>query len=247
MPDFMQLGPFVIKFKVCVYLAASFIGLLVMKYEYRRFGGRESELWDKLYQLVMCSLFAWKLSPVLFTPSLLWKAPIHLLLENPGADGVAVGAAAAVIYTMVLLRKSKTSMLHLMDLLPSGILTADLLYSLIVRHAGKVSSLPWAISIHNPSFRYHPVNMYATALSAGLLVWFWRRKELGSGQVLSEFLMLDGLGRLVLSYFEKELTVWHGLSSEQWTDLFMVLAGMLAGRLVRLLASAGVQNETNMR
>jgi hypothetical protein len=91
---------------------------------------------------------------------------------------------------------------------------------------GLSTNLPWGISIANPEFKYHPINVYTIIVTAPVFVWLWKhRGEIGSGRPFAEFITFLGIGLLLVSFFKPHTGVVLGMSQEQFLYFILVIMG----------------------
>lgn len=93
---------------------------------------------------------------------------------------------------------------------------------------GRPSSLPWAVAFPEgapPTLeRVHPTQLYEVAwlLPVAALLWSRRRK---SPFLFGEYVMANGLGRLVIESWRVNPKVALGLTEPQWIGLGLIVAG----------------------
>jgi phosphatidylglycerol:prolipoprotein diacylglycerol transferase len=93
---------------------------------------------------------------------------------------------------------------------------------------GRPSSLPWAVAFPEgapPTLeRVHPTQLYEVAwlLPVAGLLWSRRRK---SPFLFGEYLMANGLGRVVIESWRVNPKVALGLTEPQWIGLGLIVAG----------------------
>jgi phosphatidylglycerol:prolipoprotein diacylglycerol transferase len=93
---------------------------------------------------------------------------------------------------------------------------------------GRPSSLPWAVAFPAgapPTLeRVHPTQLYEVAwlLPVAALLWSRRRK---SPFLFGEYLVANGLGRVVIESWRVNPKVALGLTEPQWIGLGLIVAG----------------------
>jgi phosphatidylglycerol:prolipoprotein diacylglycerol transferase len=93
---------------------------------------------------------------------------------------------------------------------------------------GRPSTLPWAVAFPEgapPTLeRVHPTQLYEVAwlLPVAAVLWSRRRK---SPFLFGEYLMANGLGRLVIESWRVNPKVALGLTEPQWIGLGLIAAG----------------------
>ncbi len=94
---------------------------------------------------------------------------------------------------------------------------------------GKASDLPWAVAFplgSPPTFeKVHPTQLYEVMwlLPVAAFLW-WRRKK--SPFVFGEYLIANGLGRIVIEQWRVNPQVALGLTEPQWIGVALVVAGI---------------------
>jgi len=93
---------------------------------------------------------------------------------------------------------------------------------------GRPSSLPWAVAFPQGApatlERVHPTQLYEVVwlLPVAALLWSRRRK---SPFLFGEYLMANGLGRIVIESWRVNPRVALGLTEPQWIGLGLIVAG----------------------
>lgn len=91
---------------------------------------------------------------------------------------------------------------------------------------GTPTSLPWGISVADPAYRYHPVNVYRMILMVPLLVALYKL-PIGVGKMASVGLIGYGSITLIISILQPKSAVVFNLSANQLTALLLVVVGMI--------------------
>ena len=233
MPEILNVGPFMIKLSWLLLAISGIAGYWAMKFKWKKTQYVHQPILDLLFNGLMIIFFTWKLSSVLFTPSLLWKQPLSLLFSSGSLNGLLLGLLFAIIYMELKLRSYKFPRWILLDLLPYGICIMILVFSLFSWQYGSLTTLPWGISIENPDFKYHPINIYLVIVTLLMLGWLWKRDVsiLGSGVLFFDFLTFYGMGLMMISIFKTQINIVYGISEEQFLYLLM----MIIGRILMLI------------
>ena len=100
---------------------------------------------------------------------------------------------------------------------------------------GIPSNVPWAMGFPDgidptpPGVRVHPTPIYE--LIAGLAIgwWLWRRggKNLGTGAVVGEYLLLTGIARFLVEFIRRNPKILFGLSNAQLASAGSAVAGII--------------------
>ncbi len=102
---------------------------------------------------------------------------------------------------------------------------------------GKLCDLPWAISFSHhglPGGLRHPTALYATAwellLTLPILLFLSKRWALGTGRIFYSWMVLHGIGRIVMEAFraDERGEFLLGLSVSTWISLALITGGSLA-------------------
>jgi prolipoprotein diacylglyceryltransferase len=227
MPEILQLGPFTIRLSWLLWALSGLIGYIVMKYRLNRTAHHDSPVLDILASGLFIAAIVWKFSPLLFTPSILWESPLSILFISGSRTSVWIGAIAGMAYIGFKCWRMRDGRWLLPDLLSYGVTSMVVVYSLLSWQYGTPTNLPWGISIENPEFKYHPVNIYKFMVTLPLFIWLWRQKfgNLGSGRLFIDFITFYGTGLLLVSLFKPQ-TVWIlGISREQFIYIALILVG----------------------
>ena len=92
---------------------------------------------------------------------------------------------------------------------------------------GSLTTLPWGISIYNPEFHYHPINVYRLIILLPMVVWIWKNAgHIGSGKWLTTALKIPVMGLMVVSLFDSKPKWFIPLSFEQMVYLILMLLGI---------------------
>jgi prolipoprotein diacylglyceryltransferase len=227
MPDILQVGPIALNSNMLIYIFSLILGLFMMRLRLWRTDYAPKTVFDLMLSNVLIVVLFWKLGTILFVPSLIWTKPLQILMMTGTWKEVLLGVLIACIYTFFKLKKMEMSFLVLLDLIPYGILAAVICRSLFSWQYGSPTNLPWGISLTEPEYQYHPINIYLLLLSAPLILWLWRGTlKLGKGKIIQEFLMYYGIGLWVISLFKVRSEGMFILSGEQISYTVMVVLGI---------------------
>jgi prolipoprotein diacylglyceryltransferase len=235
--EIISIGPFIIPARWLWWALGGMTGYAVMKHRLKKSGYADRPVMDMLLNGLLLAALLWKFSPLLFNPSLLWENPQGVLFMSGGTGASWLAAAAGTAYIAYQCWKLKEAPWLLPDLLAYGILSMVTVLGLLSWEYGAATALPWGISIEDPAFKYHPVNLYKVMVALPLLLWLLRRKpgELGSGYIFGDFLAFFGTGFLLVSLFKTPAVWLFGISLEQFFYLFLIgLGSFLSIRLGKL-------------
>jgi hypothetical protein len=228
MPETLPIGPFMINAAILVYIVATAAGFIVMKLILQRTGNAPKPVLDLLLSYILIVVLFWKFGALLLMPSILWERPFQILLITGTWIEISMGAAAALIYTFYRLKKMEISWMILFDLLPFGILTGVAGYSIFFWNYGMPTQMPWGITLSDPDYQYHPINVYTLILSTAIFVWLWRRLNVfGRGKILQDFLIFCGIGLWLISFFKVFPVYSLYLNLEQTIYVGMIALGVV--------------------
>lgn len=228
MPEILQFGPFMIKLDWVLIGISGMAGYFVIKRINKGSTFGELPVLDRLMNSFMIVFFVWKFSPLLFSPSILWTNPLSLITTAGSFAGLWIGVMVATLYMIISLRRLKIPVLFLADLLALGFVTTILVYNMLGWQYGSATSLPWGISIEDPLFKYHPINVYLLVIAAPVFIQLWKqRSKIGSGSMLVSLLTYFGMGLMLISFFKPKITMLLGLSSQQIMYLLMMISGFI--------------------
>lgn len=90
------------------------------------------------------------------------------------------------------------------------------------------TDLPWGISVSDPDISYHPINLYSALIVLIIFALLWKRKrEIGNGHCFFTFLLLYGIGELIVSYFQQPELLIIGLTRNQLMYFgFIIVSGL---------------------
>lgn len=227
LPGILQLGPFMIRMDWVVLAVSGFAGYAAMQWKCKRSDIHDRSFLEPLVNALLIIFFVWKMSPILLSPSLLREHPL-LWLTIPGTDiGWWFGLAVVAFYLYRSWREIGVPWRLVGDMLSFGTIVAVLVHNLLSWQYGMPTSLPWGISIENPEFKYHPVNIYRLIITLPMLLWLWRNALLmGTGKWLLNTLTYYGMGLMVVTFFDTKTEFIFSFSGEQTVYLLMMLLGV---------------------
>ncbi|MBN2981800.1 prolipoprotein diacylglyceryl transferase family protein [Cohnella algarum] len=239
MSGFMQLGPFAIRLDWFYYGLSALLGFLLAKIIIKRKSLEHMPYLELIFNAAAAALLVWKISPVFSDLSLLAKP--FALLRYPGTSlGGWLGCLAAIAYLVLIKWTKKFSWTVLLDVFSIVLLGYAFVYSLSHWQYGNETTLPWAISLSDPTYQYHPVNVYQAILLVPL-IGAALKFRIGEGKTAFFTLTGYGMSLLAISLLTPKLSALYGLSVEQWAAVLFIALGVLAYRV------AVLQNDHNNR
>lgn len=202
------------------WVAMTFSGLVGYLVISRMLKGEPAKeaITDGLFKSGLIFMAIWKLSPLLLQPSMLTDGSLHLFtfLLSIGTDqGFYMGVAVGVCYVIHKIRKGNIPSHKFAEVFPFGLLSCFVLFFLLTRNIGTVTSLPWGISVDQSVYTYHPVGLYQLILGAltwSVLVW---RKRKGRSVSFRSFLIWFSLYQMLLTLVQFTTPFIIGLSLQQ--------------------------------
>ncbi|WP_154665915.1 hypothetical protein [Paenibacillus pinihumi] len=228
MQEVLQLGPLMIRMDWLTLALSGLGGYAAMWLQWKRSSWSGRPVLDPLFNAVLIYFLVWKLSPLVLSPSILKEPPMYWLMVSGNAAGGWTGFVIGVIYLGRAWRKLDVPWKLTLDLLALGGIAAMLIYSLLGWKYGTATSLPWGISIEDPAFAYHPVNVYRLLVIMPMFIWLWRRRVwFGTGKWISNALTYLGMGLTIVSFFNVKTKWLLGLSGEQFVYVMMMVLGVI--------------------
>lgn len=229
----MQLGPFYVNMRLLAVLISGAAAYAVIFGMLRCGVWRNSPLGEIVLNTLMIGLAAWKLAPFLLQPSLLWTSPLKGILMIGGARETFIGGTIAIAYMLLTAMKEGVSLRLLSDSLAYGMIAFWIVHAVLGGwHYGKLTGLPWGISLGNPDLRYHPLNVYEllAAVLLGSMLIFGRMK-LGEGRAGRIGFLGVGAGGFAISLFAMGSPFGVILTGGQWMALLGAGLGLILPRM----------------
>ncbi|UVI33443.1 prolipoprotein diacylglyceryl transferase [Paenibacillus spongiae] len=225
MVDVLELGPLMIRWTWLYLITSAVIGFWVMKVVLKRKSPDNLPIIDALSSGLILAIIIWKISPA-FTELSLLNQPLSLIMYPGTPLGIQIAIAALLLYTAYAIWRSKLDWQVAMDTLAVGWLAASFVYLLSHWQYGSLTTVPWGITLPDPSLRYHPINVYILLLMIPL-VWVLRRLVFGQGRVAYYGFIGYGVIVLLISWFESKMIVSMGLSKEQIIAVSCIAIGFM--------------------
>lgn len=104
---------------------------------------------------------------------------------------------------------------------------------------GKVTTVPWGISVHNSTEKYHPLFAYESMLL--MMLWMGLRwavlhkwLRVGTGEVFAVWLIVYGIIRFLLEFLRYSTAMLGVFSVAQWVSFSAVMLGIVWLKKVRI-------------
>lgn len=210
-----------------VLAVSGFAGFIAMQWMCKRTVIQGRLILDQFSSALLWIFMIWKLSPLISTPSLIINHPF-LWLTMPGTlMGWWIGLIVGSFYLYRAWYRLGVSWWFIGDLFTFGGVITYITYSVIAWQYGGLTHLPWGISINNPEFNYHPINVYRLIILLPMLIWIWKHAgQIGSGKWLTTALKFPIMGLMIVSFFDSQPKWLLLLSSEQMVYLSLMLLGI---------------------
>ncbi len=146
------------------------------------------------------------------------------------------GLLLSLISSYIYLKKNKLDILKYLDVfaiaVPLGHAIARIGCYLIGDHIGKLTNVPWAISLNGST---HPVVLYEIILllSIFLVLYNLKDKNLEKGSLFAIYLLSYSLGRFVIDFFRTD-PLYYGLTIAQYFCIIMFLTMIIFVSLRKL-------------
>ncbi len=226
LPSMFTWGPITISMPYLIFTIIGIAALFFVNRIGKTFSLPIKEWIDILFTSMMLYIVVWKFSTLLFHPTLLFNNPGSILFGNGGSIGMVLGGIVALIYIFITEKKKKIPYLVFTDLLFYWLLITITAYWFIVPDFGKLTSLPWGVSVNDATYIYHPLNMYRFIIGLCLLIYLSTKKiPLGSGVISIMLLISLGIGLLFISSFQYHSHTYFGLAFVQWFYLVLIIFG----------------------
>lgn len=241
MPDVVTIGPLFLNGKwLTVFIGFAFAAWVLQWSLKKKSEPYKSAIEDVFFTGVLVAVLTWKLSPILFQPSLI-KKPIMILLMPGGLSGIILGLLAAAGYGYYICKKHVIPLRKLLDELSIPAVLFFLVYFVLSPVYGKETETIWGVSLEN-GMAYHPIHVYRAVGVALLLfvLWFWRAYWGMEGRRASVSLAGIGLTLWFGNFWARNTDVFWGIPSLQWLGILSILLGLLLWPGKRNFKSSGM-------
>jgi hypothetical protein len=138
LPEIIELGPFMLRGSLLIILLSAAAGFVHLYIKLRQSSLHKSPIGDLILNGIIIVVISWKLGPLVYEPSMLWKEPIKLLMVSGTVDIALFGGVIAAAYWSVRLRKLGLSWYVMLDALSYLLSAAILVYSLLTLQYGLI-------------------------------------------------------------------------------------------------------------
>jgi phosphatidylglycerol:prolipoprotein diacylglycerol transferase len=254
-PVIFQIGNFAVRWYGVIVMTAIIVGSVIVERELKRRGGNSDLIWDALIWVVPVGVIGARLWYVLNATlggnrayledpaSILriWEGGLHIF-------GAFLFGGIALLW--FLRRNNLDPWLFLDAIGPAALIGQGIgrIANFINQELyGPPTTLPWGIPIEPahrlPEFqdeslttRFHPTFAYEMLwnfAAAGLLLWLARRyeKDLKPGALFSGWLILAGIGRVIIEFFRPDQPKIEGLGIS-YSSIFAALMAIAGAVLL---------------
>lgn len=192
------------------------------------FQKRHQETVSILFNVLIIIILLWRFGAFLFDPVTFLKNPA-LLIQSVGTQReIMTGVIASIFYLMVRNHRSPINLVKLLDVAALSLLAVLFVKNMLVAEYGMDTSMPWGVSIEDPAYTYHPLNIYHAVWIGLLLFILWRLKlSFGEGKYFIYVLFFGGLGYMLISLCDARQNAILLLSNDQWIYLICMIVGLV--------------------
>lgn len=230
MREVINLGPFLLQYKLFILICGVIIGYLVLSFflKYKKDMHR-NQILDIYTSVAFLVFITWKFGGVLLQPKVLFTNPSLVLFSSGTQTTLLMGIVLSTFYLVFKAKRQNISFGQIVDRLLIGTLPFLFIYHLFVPSFGFPTDLPWGVSISNGTVKYHPINMYF-AIIIGLLliiIFVMKAKGIGGGNILKISAITLGVTGLMVSFLFPQTILVLNLSRLQWISIAALIAGIV--------------------
>lgn len=228
MSDIVSFGPFLLRTDWLVFLLSGVGGYVFLNGRLAECLTYREKIKDILLGAAFIYLIAWKVSPAIFSPSLIIDNPLGILYFPVGNRGVVLAILITCIYTGFRLYREKIPFVMFANSSVFLFSMAGFIFYLFQRVEGRQVTWGWINKLNYSGSVYHPIHLYQIFCFLLLILWVYiQRKPLRESYYFRNFLIWFGLGQLAISLVSKQSKLLFGLSTEQWVFFVFVLTGLI--------------------
>lgn len=210
----IQLGPFLLNFKLLIFILSAFTGYLALKYRLLKLEVEE-HIGEKFSHALFIGFFTWKLSPILFDPASVFRYPMSLLYFDGGDRGVGLALFVSLVYLWIRARKDGTSITTNLDLIGAGWIASSSIYHLLFMAADNTNILFYTLHV---------------LINVVLAYCLYADKETARNPVMNNRCWIwYSLGMIGIFFVQKGRTFWiAGFTKEQviFFIVFIIALGL---------------------
>lgn len=219
-----QLGPALVNGQLATVILALFLLLagVAVAERWGRFPQalkKEGVPW--IMEALLIFLLIWKFSPLLRQPSLILD-PADLLLRQGSAWGSLVASLVTLGYIGWRTRFRGERFASFSDALALYLLLLLWLQALFFPSYGYASTLPWAVSLTNPEYTYHPLHLYTFLMTTGIGIGILLKKRERVGQLAIPIFFTLGIALWLIAWLQPFQQLYYGLQAQQWLAMALI-------------------------
>jgi phosphatidylglycerol---prolipoprotein diacylglyceryl transferase len=236
-PTLMHLGPLEIRWYGLVYVLGFFATIWWLNYAKKK-GNLElnkEEIWDFGFYIMLGVIIGARLFMIFWNPEIYLYKPWNLLKIWEGGMSFHGGFVGIIVACYWYCKKKNLNFLKMAD-----ILSVPTIFALALGRVanfingelwGREFNGSWCVNFKNTGGKdmcRHPSTLYAAGkrfIIFGWLLFLSLKEEFSPGFIFWNFVMFEGLGRLILDTF-RENSLYLGLSLGQWFSLAMVIIAL---------------------
>lgn len=229
MGDVINLGPFLIQYKLLMIIISGMVGYLVLDFRFRYIKNPNRKQVTEIFSgAAILLFFVWKFGFALMHPTQVFRDPILVLYTNGTEKTLILGVILAILYLYIKSRKMKIDLMELFDHLLIGILSSLFLYNLLNPQYGYSTNLPWGVTLADSSIKYHPIHLYL-AFVLGILLFFVFKTSLkkSHGELSRKMALILGVCGLFFSFLSPQVLISLQLSLLQWISIILIIVGLI--------------------
>jgi phosphatidylglycerol:prolipoprotein diacylglycerol transferase len=234
-PAIITLGSLEIRWYGLTYVLGFFLSLWWMYYLNKK--GKlkinREEILDFIFYLMLGVIIGSRLFEIFWEPNIYLSHPLELLKFWHGGMSFHGGLAGIIVAGIIYCKKKKLNFLELADALSFPALFALSLGRIANFINGELIGRSWngkwcVIFPKEDSLCRHPYTIYAAIQRfclSGWIFWMSIMNSFSSGFIFWNFILFEGVGRLILDYFREDI-LYFGLSLGQYFSLVMIIVAL---------------------
>ncbi|MFF2498420.1 prolipoprotein diacylglyceryl transferase family protein [Peribacillus sp. NPDC058075] len=229
MDDVINVGPFLLQYKLLIIIISGIAGYLIIDFRFRYIKNPfRKQVTDIFSGAALLLLFAWKFGPVLFQPTEVFQNPSLILYTNGNDKSFILGGILTILYLYIKARKMMIALMELFDHLLIGILSSLFLYNLFNPIYGYSTNLPWGVSMADSSIKYHPIHLYF-AIVFGIFLFIALKTGLkkSHGELSRKMAIILGVCGMFFSFLYPQELIVLQLSLLQWISILLIIVGII--------------------
>ncbi len=235
-PSLLQLGPLEIRWYGLVYVFGFLFAIYWLKYlaKKEKMNLSADDCWDLMLYIMVGVIVGARLFHLLWDLSYYLSNPLAILKIWQGGMSFHGGFVGSIVGTLFFCRKKKLSFFSLADALTVPALLALALGRIANfvngELVGRISQGKWCVVFPKyDELCRHPSTLYEAGVRFilfGYVLWLYLRREFAPGFVFWNFVVLVGLGRILVDFFREDV-IYFGFTLGQWLSVPMVVVGLI--------------------